>query len=271
MPTNALVGINTDGDADDGKLYYKGASEFVFITQMQGVQGPQGPQGPQGVQGPEGPQGPQGIQGESVKPEFVEITDVASSATSGTFTAEQRAILDKDPQNNYIIKGVDKYIPMTLQGENYRVYTCLTTNNRAGQVGQLYNNFIEVSLKNNTWVLSQYTIDLDKSSPTLAQHFISHVGDDTNIQFSIITKDTEPYTTLSQLNNALGSIAIYNYQRVAATGSFYNGSTWKEIVAVRGTMSETQIIVYSRRTSLSSEPETTILGSNFRDSVHRLL
>lgn len=63
LPTNALVGINTDGDADDGKLYYKGASEFVFITQMQGVQGPQGPQGPQGVEGPQGPQGPQGDDG----------------------------------------------------------------------------------------------------------------------------------------------------------------------------------------------------------------
>lgn len=63
IPTNALVGINTDGDADDGKLYYKGASEWVFISQMTGVQGPQGPQGPQGVEGPQGVQGDTGQNG----------------------------------------------------------------------------------------------------------------------------------------------------------------------------------------------------------------
>ena len=63
IPTYALVGVNTDDDADDGKLFYKGESEFVYVTQWRGVAGPQGPQGPQGVQGPQGIQGPQGERG----------------------------------------------------------------------------------------------------------------------------------------------------------------------------------------------------------------
>lgn len=57
IPLNALVAVNTEGDADDGKLYYKGVSEWVYITQWQGVQGPTGPQGVQGIQGIQGPPG----------------------------------------------------------------------------------------------------------------------------------------------------------------------------------------------------------------------
>ena len=60
------------GQTDNGKVYEKGNSSWLFIVQMAGVQGPAGPQGPQGIQGVQGekgdtgergPQGEQGIQG----------------------------------------------------------------------------------------------------------------------------------------------------------------------------------------------------------------
>lgn len=96
LPTNALVGINTDGDADDGKLYYKGASEFVFITQIQGVQGPQGPQGPQGVQGIQGAQGEQGKCG------AIQIT--AKAPTGYFIQPSEYTVMDGSfPDTSYLV------------------------------------------------------------------------------------------------------------------------------------------------------------------------
>lgn len=65
-----FVIITTDdvNDADNSKLYVKGADAFTFVTDLsgaQGIQGPAGPKGDQGEQGPAGAQGEQGIQGEA--------------------------------------------------------------------------------------------------------------------------------------------------------------------------------------------------------------
>lgn len=62
-------------DADNAKLYVKGAASYTYLTDLSGAQGMQGPQGIQGIQGVKGDkgdtgatgavgaQGPQGIQG----------------------------------------------------------------------------------------------------------------------------------------------------------------------------------------------------------------
>lgn len=86
VQVNEFVIINTNdtNDEDNAKLFIKGESEFLFITDLSGAQGIQGPkgdkgekgeqglpgeQGPkgqdgaQGIQGPEGLQGPQGERG----------------------------------------------------------------------------------------------------------------------------------------------------------------------------------------------------------------
>ena len=73
---------------DNAKLYSKGETEWVFITDFSGATGIQGPQGPQGIQGIQGVQGPKGdkpIKGvdyftETEKDAMVsEITDNANS------------------------------------------------------------------------------------------------------------------------------------------------------------------------------------------------
>lgn len=105
IPTNALVGINTAGDADDAKLYYKGASEWVYLTQMQGVQGPQGPQGPQGVQGPQGIQGPQGQAGKDAP--FSAVAKLMSVETDGE-TGKVTLLLGEANVGDYVLIGAIK-------------------------------------------------------------------------------------------------------------------------------------------------------------------
>jgi hypothetical protein len=58
-----LIDTGNVNDADNSKLYYKGASAYVFLTDLSGAQGIQGPQGPQGIQGPAGNPGATGEQG----------------------------------------------------------------------------------------------------------------------------------------------------------------------------------------------------------------
>ena len=44
-------------DADNAKLYVKGATAYTFITDLSGAKGMTGPQGPRGATGATGPQG----------------------------------------------------------------------------------------------------------------------------------------------------------------------------------------------------------------------
>ncbi|WP_312432806.1 hypothetical protein [Lacrimispora sp.] len=55
-------------DADNAKLYLKGASAYTYITDMSGATGLTGPQGPKGATGATGSTGPKGDQG--VSPTF---------------------------------------------------------------------------------------------------------------------------------------------------------------------------------------------------------
>lgn len=67
---------------DNAKLYTKGESSWIFITDFSGatgIQGEQGPQGIQGIQGPQGEIGPTGPQGETGNG----IVSVIKTSTSG--------------------------------------------------------------------------------------------------------------------------------------------------------------------------------------------
>lgn len=94
VPSGGFVLIDTGNvnDADNAKLYYKGATAYTFLTDLSGAQGIQGPQGVQGIQGIQGekgekgetgPQGPQGNQG--VTP-TIKATTGANVAATGTPT-----------------------------------------------------------------------------------------------------------------------------------------------------------------------------------------
>ncbi len=66
VKTGQFVMIDTGNvqDADNAKLYVKGASSYTYITDLSGATGMTGPQGPQGLQGATGPAGPAGAKGE---------------------------------------------------------------------------------------------------------------------------------------------------------------------------------------------------------------
>lgn len=66
VKTGQFVMIDTGNveDADNAKLYVKGASSYTYITDLSGATGMTGPQGPQGLQGAAGPAGPAGAKGE---------------------------------------------------------------------------------------------------------------------------------------------------------------------------------------------------------------
>lgn len=66
VPNGGFVMIDTGNvnDADNAKLYVKGASSYTYITDLSGATGIQGPTGPQGLQGPKGDKGDPGPRGE---------------------------------------------------------------------------------------------------------------------------------------------------------------------------------------------------------------
>ena len=102
---------------DNAKLYTKGQSQWIFITDFSGatgIQGPQGergPQGPQGEQGVQGIQGPQGIQGVA----GVGITSVTKTSTSGNvdtytilFTNNSTTTFQITNGDDYVLTNADK-------------------------------------------------------------------------------------------------------------------------------------------------------------------
>ena len=102
---------------DNAKLYTKGQSQWIFITDFSGatgIQGPQGERGPQGVQGEQGIQGiqgPQGIQGVA----GVGITSVTKTSTSGNvdtytilFTNNSTTTFQITNGDDYVLTNADK-------------------------------------------------------------------------------------------------------------------------------------------------------------------
>lgn len=102
---------------DNAKLYTKGQSQWIFITDFSGatgIQGPQGergPQGPQGEQGVQGIQGPQGIQGVA----GVGITSITKTSTSGNvdtytilFTNNSTTTFQITNGADYVLTNADK-------------------------------------------------------------------------------------------------------------------------------------------------------------------
>lgn len=102
---------------DNAKLYTRGQSAWIFITDFSGatgIQGPQGERGPQGIQGEQGIQGiqgPQGIQGIA----GVGITSVTKTSTSGNvdtytilFTNNSTTTFQITNGDDYVLTNADK-------------------------------------------------------------------------------------------------------------------------------------------------------------------
>ena len=102
---------------DNAKLYTKGQSTWIFITDfsgatgIQGERGERGPQGIQGEQGIQGIQGPQGIQGVA----GVGITSVTKTSTSGNvdtytilFTNNSTTTFQVTNGDDYVLTNADK-------------------------------------------------------------------------------------------------------------------------------------------------------------------
>lgn len=120
---------------DNAKLYTKGQSQWIFITDFSGatgIQGPQGergPQGPQGEQGVQGIQGPQGIQGVA----GVGITSITKTSTSGNvdtytilFTNNSTTTFQITNGDDYVLTNADKQeianIVLAAAGDGDEVY-----------------------------------------------------------------------------------------------------------------------------------------------------
>lgn len=58
-----MIASNVE-DVDNSKLYVKGSTDFVYLTDLSGATGMKGEQGPQGIQGEQGIPGPKGDQGD---------------------------------------------------------------------------------------------------------------------------------------------------------------------------------------------------------------
>lgn len=59
-----VIDTGNVNDADNAKLYLKGASAYTYITDLSGATGMTGPQGPKGADGEQGPAGEKGEKGD---------------------------------------------------------------------------------------------------------------------------------------------------------------------------------------------------------------
>lgn len=86
VKTGQFVMIDTGNvqDADNAKLYVKGAESYTYITDLSGATGMTGPQGPQGLKGEKGdigPMGPQGPAGSDANVESITNNEIDSLFT----------------------------------------------------------------------------------------------------------------------------------------------------------------------------------------------
>lgn len=147
-------------------LLWTDAGQITGVQGPQGVQGIQGPEGPQGEQGIQGPQGPQGIQGvQGIQGETgpqgpkgdtgdaaqaITITN-PSTATSGTLTDEQLAILQASDQN-YIIFNNEVF---RLEDKQFNSGFLIYSHTGQDNTKTMYIKEISVTISTKAWTLTK--------------------------------------------------------------------------------------------------------------------
>lgn len=113
-----MIASNVE-DVDNSKLYVKGSTDFVYLTDLSGATGMKGEQGPQGIQGEQGIPGPKGDQGDvsleqlnALKPHkyTLSITETTSSGAEITLPCNYKVgqdVLDVYLEDERLIKSSD--------------------------------------------------------------------------------------------------------------------------------------------------------------------
>ena len=107
VPLGGFVVIDTGNveDEDNARVYIKGDSSYVYITDMsgaRGLQGPQGIQGVQGVQGVQGEKGDTGSQGPDGKSAYQTAVEAGYIGTEAEFKTALAAIHTKFGEDDII-------------------------------------------------------------------------------------------------------------------------------------------------------------------------
>lgn len=114
-----MIASNVE-DVDNSKLYVKGSTDFVYLTDLSGATGMKGEQGPQGIQGEQGIPGPKGEPGDvsleqlnALKPHkyTLSITETTSSGAEITLPCYYKVgqdVLDVYLEDERLIKSSDE-------------------------------------------------------------------------------------------------------------------------------------------------------------------
>lgn len=148
-------------------LVWTDAGQITGVQGPQGVQGIQGPEGPQGPAGPAGPQGEQGIQGvqgpagpkgdtgekgdTGDTAEAITIT-APESATNGTITTEQLAVLQASDQN-YIILNNEIY---RLEDKQFIAGFLIYSHVGQDNSKTVYIKEISITIATCAWTLTRF-------------------------------------------------------------------------------------------------------------------
>lgn len=207
VPAGGFVVIDTGSveDEDNAKLYYKGTSAYVYLTDLSGATGLQGPQGatgpagatgpqgakgetgatgaqgpkgdkgdkgdtgPQGPQGPEGPQGPAGVGDEDAISDMIDLK--LEAYTTKNIVPINLAVAKKG--DNLFFNEKDGKLYLTSDGEVVGDGVAVSTSGGGG--GSTPDNNAVLTFTNTTGWLSK-TIADGSSCPLTAKW--SSVEDD---------------------------------------------------------------------------------------------
>ena len=98
-------------DADTGKLYVKGSTEYTYIADLSGAQGIKGDQGIQGIQGEKGDKGDTGVRGTII------TLGTAITGTSASETVYSTGIAESLVGDLYINTTTSNYYRCTVAGD----------------------------------------------------------------------------------------------------------------------------------------------------------
>ena len=100
---------------DNAKLYTKGETQWIFITDFSGATGIQGEQGPQGEQGIQGPQGIQGVKGDTGATGATGngIASIVKTSTSGLVDTYTITYTDGTTTTYEVTNGEDGEVTQT--------------------------------------------------------------------------------------------------------------------------------------------------------------
>ena len=219
-------------DPDNAKLYVKGSTDFVFLTDMSGATGIQGPRGEQGIQGIQGERGERGERGEKGDTGEVSLVNAENMLNMGAKTIStngnsyQKTTTGKNLWGGFTLTKTNFGITFTYNTDGTITANGTSTGNALSMTSGDATNYL-TTLSAGTYTINGGTSNVYLQVCNSAGGILANTNGNSSVSFTL-SEDTNIFVRARIGENiTVNNVTLYQMLETGSTASDYEPYTEK--------------------------------------------